>query len=475
MQEFDLKICHGKPKYIQVYSYIKNLIKEGKLAKNEQILPIRVMSKKLNLNTSTIVKAYSLLENEGYLYKIVGSGTYVSAISEVSKEKDSLFKSKNIVYFDIGTPSSDMFPIEDFKKAISMVLKYEDESMFEYDQGLGYLKLRESLNQYIYKQGIVSNVNRIQIISGAQQGIDIICKSLLSYGDVIFVENPTYVGALDVFRNKGVKIVSIPMLNDGMDLGILKVKLEKLRPRLVYTMPNFQNPTGISMSESKKKIMIELAQEYDFYIIEDDFLSDFKFNSKEHFSLRHYDLYKRVIYIKSFSKILMPGLRVGFMELPENLIQKIALAKQYTDISTTGVLQRALYYYMNNFNWDLYMENLEKIYEKKFKKCLNCIDKYLKNKLEYTLPLGGINFFLALPKGYSAVHFREFMIKNGVSILPAYDFFSNPLEDRFFRLNIACSSEEEIELGIRKISVNLDQFLKKYKNRLDFSPRNRFY
>ena len=140
------------------------------------------------------------------------------------------------------------------------------------------------------------------------------------------------------------------MLDDGIDIGILKLKLEKIKPKLMYIMPNFQNPTGISYSTYKKKKLIELAQAYDFYILEDDFISDFKFESKDNRPIRSYDDKNRVIYIKSFSKIFMPGLRIGIVEIPNELLDIILWAKHASDISTPGLIQKSMYYYLENFS-----------------------------------------------------------------------------------------------------------------------------
>ena len=299
-------------KYIQVYNKIKNLILEGRLVGDEKLPPIRKLSDLLGVNSVTIVKAYDLLENEGYLIKRQGSGSYVSKI----KKTRSISAKSDLYRLDTGNPSSDIFPINDFKKAVNMALDDDLASLFNYDDGNGIYELKEVMVEYLVKQKIEASPDNIIITSGGQQGIDIISKGLLGYTDVVFIEEPTYSGAIDLFKMRNTRLISIPLLEDGIDIGLLKMKLEKIRPRLLYLMPNFQNPTGISYSEYKKKKLIDLAEEYNFYILEDDFISDFKFISENHRTLKSYDKYNRVIYIKSFSKILMPGLRMGLMVVP---------------------------------------------------------------------------------------------------------------------------------------------------------------
>lgn len=473
MEKYDINIDEGSIKYIQVYNHIKNLILEKDIKAHEKLPPIRKLSKYINVNNTTIVKAYELLEKEGYVYKSIGSGTFVSFRKE-NKETVNLNK-EGIIHFDSGNPSSELFPTNDFKKAINMALSEDDNSIFEYDEGLGDINLREKIVDYLKYIKIDTTKENIQIISGAQQGIDIVCKGIINYLDVVFVEEPTYSGAIQVFKSKGAKIIQIPMLDDGIDIGILKLKLDKVKPKLIYTMPNFQNPTGISYSSYKKKKLIELAEEYDFYIVEDDFISDFKFDSTDNRTIKSYDDKNRVIYIKSFSKLLMPGLRLGIIEIPDELLDKVLWAKYSSDISTPGLIQKSMYYYMEYFNWNNYLKGIEEIYTNKYKLANKLIHDKLGKKLKVRNSDGGINFFIELPRGYLSKDFTDFIFEKGVSVLPGTYFFDNIIEDRFFRINIANTSIAELEKGISIIDENLDEFLKDYKKTIKIKSNKIFY
>ena len=473
MEKYYIEFKPNYSKYLQIYNHIKELIISKKIKENEKLPPIRKLSQYIHVNNTTAVKVYELLENEGYVYKIVGSGTFASSLI---KEKP-INKLDGLIHFDSGNPSADIFPIEDFKSAVNMALSKDAGSLFEYDEGLGLDELREKLSDYLRLKGIETLKDNIQIISGAQQGIDIVCKGLINYSDVVFVEEPTYNGAIEVFKSRGAKIIPIPMLDDGIDIGILKLKLEKIKPKIIYTMPNFQNPTGISYSTYKKKKLIELAEEYDFYILEDDFISDFKFRSSDNKPLRSYDDKNRVIYIKSFSKILMPGLRIGMVEMPKELLKRILWAKYSSDISTPGLIQKSMYCYMEHFNWNNYLDNIEQIYTEKYNLAKTLINEKLCDKLKIRNGNGngGINFFLELPRGYSSKDFANFMLDKGVSVLPGTHFFENILDDRFFRINIAKASIQDIEKGIAIISDNLDEFLDNNKNVLNIKSNKLFY
>lgn len=473
MDKYKLELDDNNSKYIQIYNHIKEMIVGAKINEHEKLPPIRKLADFISVNNATIVKVYELLEKEGYVYKIIGSGTFVSSM-KVNKEVN--FENyKDMIHFDSGNPSKDVFPLDNFKSAINMALENDGASIFEYDEGKGSEELREELSTYLKKKRINTNKDNIQIISGAQQGIDIVCKGLINYSDVVFVEEPTYNGALEVFKSRGAKIITIPMLDDGIDIGILKLKLEKIKPKLIYVMPNFQNPSGISYSEYKKKKLIELSEEYDFYILEDDFISDFIFDSKDNRPLKSYDMKNRVIYIKSFSKILMPGLRIGIVDIPRELQKKILWAKYSSDISTPGLIQKSMYYYMKYFNWEEYLKSIDKVYTKKYRKTKSLLEEKLGDKLKICKSQGGLNFFIELPRGYSSQVFYNFMLEKGVCITPGTYFFDNIMDDRFFRINIANETIEDIEKGITIIENNLEEFITSYKNGETIRSNKIFY
>ena len=472
MDKYKLELNKGSSKYLQIYNFIKQLIISNEIKEHEKLPPIRKLADYMGVNNATIVKVYELLENEGYVYKIVGSGTFASNMK--LKKKKSV-KREGLIHFDSGNPSADMFPIEDYKKAINMALERDGSTIFDYDEGKGSKELREEISEYLRERQINTDKENIQIISGAQQGIDIVCKGLINYSDVVFVEEPTYNGALEVFKSRGAKVISIPMLDDGIDIGILKLKLEKIKPKLMYVMPNFQNPTGISYSAYKKRKLIELSEEYDFYILEDDFISDFPFDSEDNRPLKSYDNNDRVIYIKSFSKILMPGLRIGIVEIPMELQSKILWAKYSSDISTPGLIQKSMYYYMSCFNWDEYLNNISKLYYEKYSLAKKLIEENLSEKLKVRNAVGGINFFLELPRGYSANDFYNFILEKGVIITPGTYFFDNIMDDRYFRINVANASLDDIREGISIISENLDAFFSNYKERNNLRSYKIFY
>lgn len=456
LNKYYIEFVDGESKYIQLVAKIKDMIVSGKLEYDEKLPAIRSISNKLNISNATVVKVYNILEQGGYISKRGGSGTYVSY--RYQKTKDPDLDREDMYRLDGGHSPVDIFPVEDFKRAINATMEEDFSMIFAYDDGDGIRELKKSFSKYLSRFKIMSREENIMVISGAQQGIDVVCKSLINYSDPVFIESPSYSGAIDVLKSRGAKIISIPMLNDGIDIGILKLKLEKIRPKLLYVMPNFQNPTGISYSTYKKKKLIELAQEYDFYILEDDFISDFKFMSKDNMPMKTYDHNNRVIYIKSFSKILMPGLRLGLMCVPLELTNRMHISKYSTDISTSPLIQKAMYHYMEMPAWKENMLVMEKKYCEKYRVISNYIKTRLSGLVSVVPNDGGLNFFLELKRGYYSRNFVDFMVKKGVMVKSGAKYFDNEIDDRYFRVNIVGESIDRIKEAIDLIRSGLIEF-----------------
>lgn len=461
MYNFKLSKEIDTPLYIQLYQKFKTLIEENQL--NEEKLPsIRSLARNLGINNVTVVNAYKLLEQEGYVYSIKGSGTYVKKIpsstdiSYLEEEDIDLMVSgilpisKNSINFASMSPTSDLFPIKEFKQSLVEVLDRDAGLAFLYPEINGYEPLRESISKFLLvSYNTKVNKDQILITSGGQQGLDIISKTLIQPGDCIFVENPTYSGAFAVFQSRGAKIIGIPMEQDGIDIINLKSLIKRYNPKFLYIMTNYQSPTTYSYSEEKKKELIKLSIEHDFYIIEDDFLTDLSFNEEIKTPLKSLDNSDKVIYIKSFSKIFMPGVRIGFITLPHKLFRDILKAKHTTDISSSGFLQRAFDLYLRKGYWKSHIENIKKVYFEKYKIMVSELDKLKDYGIEYIKPNGGLSLWLKLPKDIDAFELYKECYENNLSIVPGKVFYlDNSIYNNYIRLSFGAVSNEEIIKGI---------------------------
>lgn len=481
MEKFKLNKKTDTPLYIQLYENFKTLIEEDQL-ENEKLPSIRNLANSLGVNNVTVVSAYKLLEKEGYVYSIKGSGTYirklpVDTISYLEEGDMDLMVSgilpisNNSINFASMSPTPDLFPIEEFKRVLIEVLDRDAGLAFLYPEITGYDPLRGSISKFLKEHyNTVVNKEQILITSGGQQGLDIISKTLINPGDCIFVENPTYSGALGTFKSRGAKIIGIPINENGIDIVALKSYIKKYRPKFLYIMTNYQSPTTYSYDFKSKEELLSLSKEYGFYIIEDDFLTDLTFSENKKMPLKSIDRFDQVIFIKSFSKIFMPGVRIGFITLPNKLFKEIIKAKHTTDISSSGYLQRAFDLYLRQGYWKNHIEKIKAVYSEKYKLMTEGLDRLSEYGVSYIKPEGGLSIWLKLPKNIDAVNIYNECAENGLAIVPGKVFFvDDSIYSNYIRLSFGQISNEEIIEGLRILENIISKpFRDKESNYLPF-------
>ena len=467
MYRYEIKFSNEIPKYLEISKHIKKLIDENNIDDGEKLLSIRKLAKILKVNDVTIVSAYKKLEAEGYAYQKMGSGTYAKRRDtniKFKKEYSNTLKKissqnlKSYVDFTGEITSSEFFPVTVFKDVLNEVLDRDGTEAFAYKESLGYEGLRNSISTFFWNNRVSSE--DILILSGAQQGIDIVSKSIINIHDNVIVEKPTYGGALTVFKWRRANIFEVDILEDGVDLIQFEAILKKNRIKCFYAMSYFQNPTGATYSLEKKVKILELAEIYDFYVVEDDYLSELIYDNKEYKSFKSLDVNDKVIYIKSFSKIFLPGIRLGYMISPQKCKEYIQNSKINTDISTSSLMQRALDLYINKDLWKEHISRLNLAYKDKYNFMLECIEKYLGAKASYYTPGGGIHFYFKIAtdlKINSMELFYRCMNKK-VLITPGVLFYKNAKEgNNYFRLSFSEIKKPEIEEGIKIISEILSE------------------
>ncbi|GAA0718544.1 PLP-dependent aminotransferase family protein [Clostridium malenominatum] len=446
----------GIPKYKKIAIHIKKLIDENKIKDGEKLPPIRKLAEELNVNNVTIVNAYNKLESEGYAVQKIGSGTYAKrkevAINFKKKYSNvvrriSSEKLRNYIDFSGEAASSELFSVSSFKEVINKVLDRDGTEALVYQEALGYEGLRESIDKYFWRNSVDSD--NILIVSGAQQGIDIVSKALINVNDNVVVEKPTYGGALTVFKWRRANVVEIELQEDGMDLDELEKVLKKNKIKCVYIMSYFQNPTGISYSSIKKRRLLNMAEIYDFYIIEDDYLSELIYNGDEYVSFKSMDTNDRVIYIKSFSKIFLPGIRLGYLISPHDFKENIQNSKVNTDIATSSLMQRVLDMYIKDGMWKGHIKKLNEIYRERYEFFRNALEA-LEEYVDFILPGGGLHFYVKIKEGLiDSMELFYQCEKDGVLITPGIIFYKNPKEGKeYFRLSFSQTDLYSIEKGL---------------------------
>lgn len=447
--------------YIQLANNIKTLIEEDKM-ETDKLPSIRSLSKHLEVNNITVVNAYKLLEQEGYIYSVKGSGTYIKKnaytvdlpfLEEGDVElmlSGILPISADSINFASISPTADLFPIEEFKQALIEVLDRDKGQAFLYPEITGYRPLIQSICKFLMDNyGTYVNEDQILITSGGQQGLDIISKTLINTGDCILVENPTYSGALSVFKSRGAKIIGIPIDEDGINISLLEKYVKRYNPKFLYIMTNYQSPTTYSYTDSKKNRLLQLSKEYDFYIIEDDFLTDLTFDNAKKVPLKSMDNMDKVIYIKSFSKIFMPGVRIGFITLPNNLFKSIIRAKHTTDISSSGFLQRAFDLYLRKGYWKSHIDKTKKVYEERYNTMLNELERLKPLGIQYIPPNGGLSLWIKLPPHIDALELYKEALNYNLAIVPGKVFYlDDSIYSNYIRLSFGSVNNHEIKAGV---------------------------
>lgn len=452
--------------YVQLYNQICQLIEEGKLTQGYMLPPVRKLAGFLTINVGTVVRSYKELEKNGYIFSRSGSGSYVAELLPRDRELDE--GERDVVeheplavlppdiedrYINLAgiALNPDIISVEQFKKVLIEVLDRDKGYAFSYQESQGFYPLRMSIAIHLKEHGVKALAGNVQIISGAQQGIDIVAKSFLKYGDYVFTERPTYPGAIAAFRSRGARIIDISLDEDGMNIEELEVKLRTFRPKLIYVMPNIQNPTGYSYSVVKRNRLMGLARYYNALILEDDYISDLNFQQERMAPLKAIDRDDRVIYLKSFSKIFMPGLRLAFLTIPQQFVNKVSAVKQTSDISTSGLTQRAFDLYLRQGIWQEHIGTIRSRYQSVFTMTLEAIKKYLPSSVYCSVPAGGLSFWLILPPNISAKAIVEKLRNQEVLLVDGCDFFARQAPDRFLRISFATASYKEIETGIMRL------------------------
>ena len=468
MEKYFIEFNENEPKYVQISDNIKNLINSNIIKDGDKLPPIRTLAKTLSVNNVTVVSSYNKLVSEGYAYQKMGSGTYAKKREivdyfkkEYSKEVKLIKNSydENIIDFTGESSRKVNFSINEFKKVINEVLDRDGADALIKEEAFGYTNLRETINNVFWNNSL--NIDNLLIVSGAQQGIDIASKAILNINDNVIVEKPTYAGALSVFKFRRANIFEIPIEEDGIDINKLEEILKKNKIKCFYAMSYFQNPTGISYSDEKKIKILELAEKYDFYIIEDDYLSELIFDDNiKHNPFKALDKNDRVIYIKSFSKIFLPGIRLGYIICPKKFVESIQNSKINTDIATSTLMQRALEMYIKEGYWIDYIDNLKNEYIKRYELMKTLINEKLNRYVTFFDPKGGLSFYLNIKD--KEIKSKELFYKlkeRKVYITPGTLFYKGlNLGEQYFKISFSQVSEDEIINGIDIIKEELEKW-----------------
>jgi len=474
--------------YIQIKNKIRQRIYSKTLPQNYMLPPERELADMLKVNRSTIVKAYQELKAEGLITSEVGKGTRVIYTDEAKSNDDSndfintfywdeIFSesSKQIngdsiseimrtnqkqrkISFAGGLASTDSFPEEEFKKIYLDVVGNNMDKVFLHSPVEGYTPLRTEIKNLMLSRGIKASTKEIMITVGSQQGLDLIVRTFIDTDDVILVEEPTFFGALQLFKTLGTKVIGVPMDRDGMKTDILEYMVNKHNPKFIYTVPSFQNPTGTIMSVERKQVLLKLSSKYNVPIIEDDPYGELGYEEKDVPSLKSLDTNDQVLYLSTFSKVISLGLRVGWVVAPEKVINKLSQLKQITDLHVNTLSQHTLYEFLKQRCFEKHIEKIRKEYMYKRDLMVKELQKNSIEEFSFEIPKGGYYIWCRIPKGLNPNDLIKKALENGVSYMPGQIFYNNLVENNnYIRLNYTYPNEEEIVEGIKRLKDSINE------------------
>jgi 2-aminoadipate transaminase len=356
----------------------------------------------------------------------------------------------DIISFAGGLPAAELFPIELMKHVTAEVLDTYGGECLQYGLSRGVPALVDTIAKRASERGTPSTPENILVTTGAQQGIELIARAFIDPGDYILVENPTYVGALQAFNYYQARYATVDMDGDGMLIDQVEEKLRQYKPKLIYTVSNFQNPTGITMSEERRRALVDLAVQYDVPIVDDNPYGDVHFTPHRMPTIKSYGG-DAVIALRSFSKIISPGLRLGWINGPKEIVAQFEKVKQCADLHSSTFCQYVIYEFIRHGYLEPHIEKIRADYKIKRDRMLHALEVWFPTEVKWTRPDGGLFLWLELPTHMSAKELFPKAIDNKVAYVYGSPFYPNGGGDHTMRLNFSCAGLAEIDEGIKRL------------------------
>lgn len=362
-----------------------------------------------------------------------------------------------IISFAGGLPAPELFPVKEMKAAVDKVFEEHGQEAMQYGAAKGVTALREVIQQHVKeKEDVDSKLDNVLVTTGSEQALDLVGKAFVDPGDTVLVEQPTYLCALDVFRSYGANFASVEMDEDGMKMDALEEAL-KANPntKLIYTVPNFQNPTGRTMTEERRKQLAELAEKYDVYVLEDNPYGEIRFAGQHVPAVKSFDKSGHVFYMSTFSKTLAPGFRLGWLVADKNVVNKLTVLKQSADLHTDNLAQFAVAQFFADNDVNAHVKEISALYGKRKDLMLEGIKKYFPEGVKYTDPEGGMFLWVEVPGVDDTVELFKECLEHDVAFVPGDPFFAGEVQPGAFRLNYSNMKEDQIEVGLKRLGAAL--------------------
>ena len=460
--------------YMQIAEQIKTRISDGRLPARTRLPTIRQLATDLNVTRLTVQNAYAELREKGWIEATVGKGTFVSRsvqnlttlpspesefITPDSAIRDMLQVNQivGVRSMALAYPDPSLFPSSEFWSHISK-LRLTGVSLFEYGPLQGDSELRVEIANLLRELGIKLVPEDMLITSGALQAIPLVAEAIAHPGDAILVEQPTFLGMFNILKAQKLNPVGIPLDNQGPYLALLEEAIKEHKPRFYYTIPNFHNPTGISSSLERRLAILDLALRYDFMIVEDDVYGYLSYDAPPPLSLKALDKSEQVIYLSSFSKVLMPGLHLGYVVAPPPLRTRMLALRRARDLGSPILLQRALAHFLADDGLKRHLRRIVPAYKERRDTLLTALRREMPKTAKWSKPTGGFCCWVNMPRYFSDGELYRIALKKGFAFTPGEAYQVNLEREDSFRLCFGNQSVESINAGVKLLSnLILDQ------------------
>jgi len=487
------------PLYVQLRDQLRALVHSGELRAGDRIPASRELAVQLGVHRTTVANAYAELESEGLIQGHVGRGTFICATPDNGRKFtplprangngnggvrwETLFADErpeelmtrlmyeapgDSIAFVNARPSDEFFPVEEFRRCCNAVLANDGKKILQLGASDGFQPLKKAILEMLREEGIAARNEQLLITDGCQQSLDLLCKTFLRPGDTVVIENPAYPGAIAIFGGARVRCIGVPVETNadrlgyaGTDVAALEAILAQNRVKLVLLTPDFQNPTGTTIPVAERRKLLEIIAKYQIPVVEDRIYARLRFRGNAVPSLKALDRHGVVIQIDSFSKVAFPGLRVGWCAGPENVIERLRVVKQMTDLHTDQLAQATLAEFVRRGLLDRHLAKMRKVYRSRLEALEHALEKYMPEETTYTHVDGGLSLWVTLPPGFDAgellIHARE----RGVLFVPGrYFYFQNP-QLNTLRLGYASLDERQIVRGVQALGELVESELEK--------------
>lgn len=477
----------ASPVYRQVIDGIARLVEDGTLAPGDRLPSTRALARRLGLNRFTLYRAYEELQSLGYVESRPGSYTTVRKRARLAPEAparrgaidwrravapaasdvhaacarlnaDFLGPARGDGLIDLARLDLEtrLAPVKDFQRAANRVLAETGAEALRYGSAQGYEPLREYIAARLRAHGVAASAKNILVTNGAMQALDIVFRLFAAPGARAAVESPTYSIVLPNLRFYGFSIDEVPMREDGMDLDALERVVERRRPAFVYTVPNFHNPTGVTTSQEHRERLLDICGRGGAPIIEDGFEEEMKYFGKAVLPVKSMDAGQIVIYVGTFSKVLFPGLRIGWITAHEDCVERLAAMRRFADLSTSTFAQAVLDRFCRDGSYEKHLRRLNRAFRKRMEAALEAMERHMPAGVAWTKPAGGYTIWVKLPRAHEDRTLREAMRANGVRVSLGRFYYAGRRRSDSLRVSIATLDESGIVEGVRRLGRMLE-------------------